>query len=76
MKKVFLFVTAICGFSAAAIASVTYTTTCGVKYVGPDQNYFETWGDYWDWRNEMNVVYCGEGIRELVGPGDDPIPAL
>ena len=30
----------------------------------------------WDWRNEINVVYCGEGIRELVGPGDDPIPAL
>lgn len=76
MKKIICLATLICGSVFTQLNATTiYTTTCGKQFIGPDESYFETWGDYWGYRNDVNIALCGVEIKELIEDGD-PIPAI
>lgn len=46
-------------FSGIAFATAGYTTTCGKRFMAPDQEYFETYGEWESFIKDMNKDLCG-----------------
>lgn len=56
-------------FAGLASATAGYTTSCGEKFMGPDQEYFETYGEWESFVRDMNEDLCG--TRQIKWISDD-----
>ncbi len=65
MKKKFLaFVLAVSGVVASSAA--VYHTTCGVPVNSVDPEFFQTYGEWFTFMNDLNEIKCGtRGINHV-----------
>lgn len=59
-KKTFLLLTLLSVFCGAS--AKFYMTNCGEGFYAPSRNFFETFGDWYDYLAEMEEELCGDNM--------------
>ena len=57
--------------TGVALASAGYQTSCDKRVMGPDQEFFETYGDWEGFMRDLNEIHCG--TRDIEGAWDGEV---